>query len=503
MSNPLHRPGRHEFVVVANRLPVERRTDDRGREAWTTAPGGLVTALEPIMQRTDGAWVGWTGVSDEQVAPFDAGTIHVQPVNLSADEVRDYYEGCSNATIWPLYHDVIVAPEYHRHWWRAYQAVNERFAAATAAISDRGATVWVHDYQLQLVPALLRARRPDLRIGFFAHIPFPPVQLFAQLPWRSQVLRGLLGADLVGFQRAADARAFLQSCRETLGLVARGGRVAVTDADGTNRPVQVREFPISIDAAGVAELAASPAVRARATEIRQRLGGRTVALGVDRLDYTKGIRHRLQVWEELLDEGRVDPSQVVLVQVAMPTRERVEEYRRLRDEIELIVGRINGQHASIGQPSVVYLHHGYDRAETTALFRAADVMLVTPLRDGMNLVAKEYVASRVDGDGVLVLSEFTGAAVELRQSVIVNPHDIAGSKDAVHYALTMPVTQVRSRMRRLRRQVLGHDVRRWADEFLGHLNAATAGRPVPAEPQGSGRASGQVAAEPDPSAGQP
>lgn len=465
--------GGHRFVVVANRLPVEAVDHASEGRSWTVSPGGLVTALEPTMRATRGAWVGWPGVADERVAPFEFDGTWLVPVPLTQAQVGDYYDGFANATIWPLYHDVIVPPEFHRHWWRAYREVNELFAEAAARVAAPDATVWVHDYHLQLVPHLLRARRPDLRIGFFDHIPFPPYQLFAQLPWRASLLRGLLGADLVGFQRTEDARSFLRSCREALGLTSRRGRMVVpgprAGATGPGRTVQVGAFPISIDAAAMAALAGSPEVVARAAEIRRDLGERTVVLGVDRLDYTKGLRHRLTAYAELLDEGAVDPGRVVLVQVATPSRSRVEEYRRLRDEIELTVGRVNGKHDNVGRSSIVYLHQGYDRAELAALYRAADVMLITPLRDGMNLVAKEYVAARVEDNGVLVLSEFTGAAVEMRHAVVVNPHDIAGVKDAIRYALTMPPAQVRARMRRLRRHVMSHDVQRWADRFLGVL----------------------------------
>ncbi len=466
-----NRATQHPVVVVANRLPVDRSVDADGEVTWATAPGGLVTALAPIMQSTHGAWVGWSGGTSEdgpELAPFDVEGIHVVPVPLSTKEVENYYEGFSNATLWPLYHDVIVPPVFHREWWQAYRRVNERFAEAADRAAAHGATVWVHDYQLQLVPELLRARRPDLRIGFFLHIPFPPFQLFAQLPWRGPILRGLLGADLLGFQRREDATSFLRACREALGLAARRGRIRVPASDGAPaHTAEVAAFPISIDGESLAELAETPEVMARAAEIREDLGhDRKIVLGVDRLDYTKGIGHRLKAYGELLADGRVDPATTVLVQVASPSRERVEEYQRLRDEVELTVGRLNGVHSTLERPAVVYLHQSYERTEMAALYRVADVMLVTPLRDGMNLVAKEYIACRTHDDGVLVLSEFTGAAVQLRQAIIVNPHDIAGLKDCLVLALEMTPAEQRARMRRLRRSVLTQSVHVWADDFL-------------------------------------
>jgi alpha,alpha-trehalose-phosphate synthase [UDP-forming] len=460
----------HAFVVVANRLPVDRAALSDGTDGWVTSPGGLVAALGPVMQRADGAWVGWTGAPDDDPEPFDADGMHLVPVALTASEIADFYEGFSNATLWPLYHDVIVSPEYHRVWWEAYVAVNRRFASVAAAHAAPGAIVWVHDYQLQLVPQMLRAERPDLRIGFFNHIPFPPYDLFAQLPWRREVLRGLLGADLVGFQRAKDARNFRNACWRQLGLRGREGRLRVPGEESGTREVISRAFPISVDSPTLAALARSPAVRERAAAIRAELGNpRRVILGVDRLDYTKGIGHRLKAYGELLAEGAVDPADTVLVQVATPSRERVEEYRRLRDDVELTVGRINGDHASLSRAAVVYLHQNHNREEMSALYLVADVLLVTPLRDGMNLVAKEYVAGRSEGNGVLILSEFTGAADSLGQALLVNPHDIAGLKEAIVRALAMPQKEQRRRMRALRRQVLSYTVQHWADSFLAEL----------------------------------
>ena len=460
--------GDYDFIIVANRLPVDRITEEGGETTWRRSPGGLVTALEPVMQQTDGAWIGWSG-TPESFDPFDADGMRLVALGLSEEEVRYYYEGFSNGTLWPLYHDVIVPPEFHRAWWDAYVRVNRRFAEAAAAQAAEGAVVWVQDYQLQLVPGLLREARPDLKIGFFNHIPFPGYEIYAQLPWRRQIVEGLLGADLIGFQRQSDTTNFLRACRRAAGLTTKGNSVKIGD-----RVVRVGAFPISIDTAGFEAVARRPEVRARATEIRESLGNPEVLLlGVDRLDYTKGISHRLKAYGELLRDGRLTSPQSKLVLVASPSRERVEQYRMLRDEVEVTVGRINGEFGEVGTAPVHYLHHSYPPEEMAALFLAADVMLVTSLRDGMNLVAKEYLACRYDDTGALVLSEFTGAADELTHAFLINPHDIAGLKDAIVAAANVSPAESRRRMRSLRRRVVEFDIQHWADAFLTALGRDT------------------------------
>ncbi|WP_243227615.1 trehalose-6-phosphate synthase [Microbacterium sp. CIAB417] len=455
-----------EFVVVANRLPVDRDADG----GWRRSPGGLVTALEPVMRKSDGAWVGWAGKPDLELEPFDADGTHLVPITLSAEEVELYYEGFSNDTIWPLYHDVIAAPRYRREWWNAYVAVNRRFAEAAAEVAAEGGTVWVQDYQLQLVPQFLREQRPDLTIGYFHHIPFPAYGLFSQLPWRRQVLEGLLGADVIGFQRVADAGNFARAVRRQLRYETKSTGIKVPQADGSVRVALAKAFPISIDVASYVELAGRPEIRARAREIREELGNpRHILLGVDRLDYTKGIRHRMKAFGELLQDERLSVEDVTLVQVASPSRERVETYQQLRDEIELTVGRINGDYDTMGHTAIRYLHQAFPKEEMVALYLAADVMLVTALRDGMNLVAKEYVASRIDNRGALVLSEFAGAADELGSSLLVNPHDIQGLKDTIVRAIEMTPAEQGRRMRALRRRVREHDVEDWSREFLAAL----------------------------------
>ena len=459
--------GAYDFVVVSNRLPVDHVVDSDGIAGWARSPGGLVTALEPVLQANDGAWVGWVGQADVQYEPFDNDGVHIVPVPLSEYEVENYYEGFSNDTLWPLYHDVISAPGYHREWWDSYVLANERFATAAADIAADNAVVWVQDYQLQLVPKMLRRLRPDLTIGFFNHIPFPPYGIYSQLPWRTQIIEGLLGADVIGFQRVADSSNFLRAVRRLTGFVTRAPIVEVL-----GRPVIAKHFPISIDSQSFEAIARRPEVQQRAKEIREGLGNpKTVMLGVDRLDYTKGIGHRLKAFGELLADGSLKVEDVTLVQVANPSRERVAAYMQLRDEIELTVGRINGDFGTISHQAISYHHHGYPREEMVALYLAADVMLVTALRDGMNLVAKEYVAARFDNEGVLILSEFTGAWDELKRSLRVNPHDIDGMKAAIMQAIAMPKVERNSRMKTLRKRVLENDVQKWSTEFLAVLVA--------------------------------
>lgn len=467
----------YDFVVVSNRLPVDHAIDANGNGTWTTSPGGLVSALEPVMKAADGAWVGWAGQPDLEFEPFENDGIHIIPVPLSAHDIENFYEGFSNDTLWPLYHDVIAPPGYHRVWWDSYVEVNQRFADATAAVSSPGAVVWVQDYQLQLVPRMLREARPDLTIGFFNHIPFPPYGIYSQLPWRTQIIEGLLGADVIGFQRVADASNFSRAVRRLTSYVTRNPAIEVAVAGQPTRRVIAKPFPISIDSAGFEALAREPRVQERARAIREGLGNpRTVMLGVDRLDYTKGIGHRLKAYGELLAEGRLSVEDVTLVQVAVPSRERVDAYMHLRDEIELTVGRINGDFGTMSHQAISYHHHGYPREEMVALYLAADVMLVTALRDGMNLVAKEYAASRFDDDGVLILSEFTGASDELKRALLINPHDIEGLKETILRAVAMPRRERQLRMRAMRKRVLDHDVARWSTLFLDTLEQARAGR---------------------------
>ncbi|RMH26989.1 MAG: trehalose-6-phosphate synthase [Planctomycetota bacterium] len=453
---------RRRLVVVSNRLPV-RRVRRGGSTAWEQSPGGLVTALAPILKSARGAWIGWAGGSGRAPAPFTLEGVRYTPVSLSRGQLEDFYEGFSNRTLWPLYHDAVRAPEFRRRWWWPYVDVNRKYAEAAAATAKRGDLVWVHDYHLQLVPAMLRELRPDVRIAFFLHIPFPPDELFAHMPWRSQIIEGLLGADLIGFQTPTGVRHFMATARRVAGV--HGSRGTLSTG---GRHVRVGAYPISIDLAAFDRLARAPETAARLHRLRVRLGrDRRVILGVDRLDYSKGIDARLKAVAELLTSGRATPADTVFVQVAVPSRESVKEYAELREEVERLVGRINGEFGEPGLAPVHYLHRGLPQAELVSHYLAADVMLVTPFRDGMNLVAKEYVACRTDDTGALVLSEFAGAAHELKAALMVNPHDVDGLAAGIDAALHMPHAEGARRMRSLRRAVRHNTVFDWADEYLG------------------------------------
>ena len=424
--------GSNEFLVVANRLPVDKVGDH-----YEVSPGGLVAALAPVLRSRGGCWVGWPGDTSAELEPFEFNGISLVPVCLDQDDFEGFYEGFSNSTLWPLYHDLIVTPEYRQEWWERYVAVNEKFARATAKAAGKNATVWVQDYQLQLVPGMLRELRPDLTIGFFLHIPFPAPALFQQLPWRDEILSGLSGCDLIGFQRTTDEENF---------------RLLTTD-------IRTGTFPISIDADEV-QAATESSIRT----LRNSLGNpKHVLLGVDRMDYTKGILQRLLAVEELLEEGELDD--IAVVQLATPSRERIEHYRKTRTEVEQAIGRINGRFGQVGRPVVHYIHRGVSKDKLGTFYAAADIMLVTPFKDGMNLVAKEYVAAHPKGDGALVLSEFAGAAVELNQAYLCNPFDLGSIKAAI-VAATNPDP---ARMRAMHDWVMEHDVTRWAQDFLEAL----------------------------------
>lgn len=471
-------PGGSSFLVVANRLPV-----DRYENRWCPSPGGLVSALAPVVRERRGTWIGWAGACDESFDPFAFDGMSLVPVSLSSTEFTDYYEGFSNATIWPLYHDQVVAPQFHRAWWAAYVAVNERFAEAVIRSAAPGAAVWIHDFQLQLVPQLVRNRRPDLVIGFFSHIPFPPPGLFAQLPWREEILAGLLAADVIGFQRESDVTNFsaVQALHAPEGSSRR-----------TPAPV-VDSYPISIDVADVEAAAASAAVGQEAATVREDLGSPEILiLGLDRLDHTKGIIERLLAYEELLDEGILDPSRTCLVQVAVPSREGIPAYRELRDRVERLAGRIKGKFAELGGTVVHYLHRSYSFESTIALYLAADVLLVTALRDGMNLVAKEYVVARKGRGGGLVLSEFAGAADELTEALLVNPHSLNAIKAAITRAVGMDAEEADARIDAMAEAVADHDVHDWARHFLRDLETRTRRRrsSTPAAPQAAVNLSG-------------
>jgi trehalose 6-phosphate synthase len=458
-------------IAVANRLPVQH-----GEDGWELSPGGLVTALRPVMATHPGAWVGWDGGTKGLPPTLPDSKIRLEPISLSAAQVRDYYRGFANATMWPLLHNAIEKPRFERAWWRGYEEVNRLFAertmAAVAAMPD--AIAWVHDYHLMLVPQLIRNRQPQAKIGFFLHVPWPSPDIYARLPWREQVLWGLLGADLVAFHTDQYRNNFLRSCSRQLGdsgLKVRGSAVHLPDG----RVVEVVTAPISIDTGSFSALAADPKVKQGIAALEEQFAGRTLLLGVDRLDYTKGIIERLLAFEMLLERNPELRRKVAFLQVAVPSRDDVREYRQLRSIVEQHVGRINGLYTAPGDDVPVhYLYRSLKPQQLAAYYAGADALLVTPLIDGMNLVCKEYVTVQdaLDGDGALLLSEFTGAAVELHRAVLCNPFDVEGLSWRIEHALSLTHSARRRAVVAMAEQVRKFDVYRWVDSQLESITDA-------------------------------
>jgi trehalose 6-phosphate synthase/phosphatase len=468
---PANRTLSGRLLIVSNRLPVTARSAADGVRL-TLASGGLATGLRPWHEQSGGLWIGWPGdVSRFTAAQRDqldrqlAGR-GIVPVHLSVEQIDRYYHGFSNRVLWPLFHYLIDRVPVDAAGWESYRQVNETFAAAVAREYRPGDLIWVHDYQLMLVPALVRQKLPEARIGFFLHIPFPSSEVFRILPYRREILNGLLGANLVGFHTYSYMRHFAASLLHVGGVEADIDRVRAGD-----REVTLGVFPMGVDAEGFASLARSPGIATDVAAIRRDAGERRILLGVDRLDYTKGIPRRLQAIERLLARDPDLRDTIRYIQVAVPSRGEVDSYQRFRRQVEEMVGRINGTCGTLGSTPVHYIHRSVSMRQLTALYRAADVMLVTPLRDGMNLVAKEFLAARVDEDGMLVLSEFAGAAAELDGAFVVNPYDVDGVAEAIRKALALPREERQARMRTARRRVFEYDVHAWADAFLARLSA--------------------------------
>ncbi|MFS8477974.1 MAG: trehalose-6-phosphate synthase [Micromonosporaceae bacterium] len=462
---PPTRPKQYDLVMAVNWLPVIR-DHKNGGVRWRDRASGAYAALRGVASARRGAWVGWSGLADTALDPFPVGDLWLHPVPLSEREADEHYRGYCASGLAPLYHGSVEPPVFKEPWHEAYQAVNDRFAATVADIAAPGGVVWLHDFHLQLAPAHLRRLRPDLLVGFFMHSPFPPAELFLRLPMRSEIMSGLLGADLIGFQHARSANNFLELAGH-LGLPTGDDFVDLGD-----HQVKVGVFPMSINATEVRNLANDPTVRTRAAALRRRLKDpRTVFLAVSRLDPAEGIEQRLSAYAELLAEGRLDPAETVLIQVAEPDGDG-GFHEALRHRVDRKVAEINGLYSRVGHAVVHYVHRELDRAERVALYLAADVMLATPLRAGMTLSAKEFVAARADDSGHLVLSEFTGAAADLPEAIIVNPYDREGLKDAM---LTAVAEEHGAKaMQTMRERLQGEDAERWAGTFLAVLGSCAA-----------------------------
>jgi trehalose 6-phosphate synthase/phosphatase len=459
------------LITVSNRLPVTVSVD-AGQVVMKPSSGGLATGLRSVTRGGDALWIGWTGDPTASAAQAESmhaqlAAMHCRGVSLSSGQVEVFYEEICNAVLWPICHDRIDQLPLRIDGWGTYDAVNRRYADAVVEAWQPGDTIWVHDYHLLRVPRLVRERIPDARIGFFLHVPFPNPEIFFTLSVRRWLVEGMLGADVIGFHTRRYRGHFTAAMRRLFGI-------EMDQATGTiacdGRRIALGIFPMGIDAAEFSARATDRDVSARTLELK--LPGVRTLVGIDRLDYSKGIQRRLLALERLLIDHPEWRERVRLVQVAVPSRGRVGAYRRFRGEVESLVGRINGEFATPSWSPIQYLYRSVPMTTLVALYRAADVMLVTPVRDGMNLVAKEFVACRADEDGVLILSEFAGAADELTDALVVNPYDVDGVAAAIHDALSWPGPERRARMRKLRDKVFGHDVHVWANEFLSALEAA-------------------------------
>jgi trehalose 6-phosphate synthase len=462
------------LVTLANRLPVTKT-----RTGWRTADGGLVSALRPTLETRPASWVGWDGGSPDVPHTLPDLGARLVPISLKKQQVENYYHGFSNRTLWPLFHSLPDRVVIERRWWRDYCDVNERFAERALEVAAPNALLWIHDYQLLCVPAQLRRAGEGRPIGFFLHIPFPAAELFARLPWRDHLVDGLLGADVVAFQTEEFRQNFVRTCmRLKEGLTVDGPRLRLPNG----RFVLTATHPISIDAKGMRRQARGADVSGVLDRLRKQFGDRRVLVGVDRLDYTKGIVERLRAIELLLERRREFRGRLAVLQIAVPSRGDIREYRDLRAEVEQVVGRINGRFTAPGQDVPVhYLYRGVSSGNLLAHYGFADVCLVTPLRDGMNLVCKEFVTCQeaVGGAGVLLLSEFAGAAEELREAPPCNPFDVEGLSGNIELALELDEDDRRWRIARLAERVRKHDVFAWLDQEVGTLEAvAAASRPA-------------------------
>ncbi len=458
-------------MIVSNRLPVsaERR---KGEIAFRRSVGGVATGLASVLGETAGLWVGWPGAALARLGPEERAEVAArmrneyacEPVFLSDADIRGYYQGFSNRTIWPLFHYFTRFAEFDSSMWSTYLRVNRKFRDVVLSAVRPGDVIWVHDYQLLLLPQMLRDELPDASIGFFLHIPFPAPEVFRVLPWRRELLSGMLGADLIGFHTYDYAVNFTDSVRVLLGHAARAGTIEVE-----GRTCLAEAFPMGIDFDAFQSAATSQRVRRESARISEHAHGSKLVLSVDRLDYTKGIPERLRAFGAFLERHPEWRGRVSMMVVAVPSRTGVEQYRRLKAEADGLVGSINGKYGDVDWMPIRYIYRSLPIHSLVAAYSAADVALVTPLRDGMNLIAKEYLASRPSETGVLVLSEMAGAARELAEAIIVNPFDLDGMVEALETALTMPKTEQRSRNRPMRERLGRYTVSRWAQDFLDSL----------------------------------
>ncbi|CAN5707317.1 trehalose-6-phosphate synthase [soil metagenome] len=471
MRKPNVKYAKQRMILVSNRLPITISGHGGGLTIEPSS-GGLVTALRPLLRDSAGVWVGWTG-TDESESIVDRLKAHsketnfaLAPVFMTAEERQRFYSGFSNEVLWPLFHDLQSRCNFDPTYWDAYISLNRRFAAKVSALAKPGDLIWVHDYHLMSTATSLRELGSKHKLVYFHHIPFPSPDIFEKLPWRKEILTSLLDFDVVGFQTMRDRRNFIACLRKFVSdaeIVNDDNHLLVKEP---GRNTLVGAFPISIDFNEFAGAAATEPVRARMLEITASLGPAQVILGVDRLDYTKGIPERLNAFRYLLEHYPSLQRKVTLVQVVVPSREEIPRYDELKGQIERLVSQINGQFGDPGWVPVHYIHRSLARSELLAYYRAAQIALVTPLKDGMNLVSKEYCAARVDNDGILVLSEFAGSAVQLHQgALLVNPNHTAEVARTLLLAIEMPLQEQQVRMRQMRLKIRRENIFVWRDAF--------------------------------------
>ncbi|MBN1604129.1 MAG: bifunctional alpha,alpha-trehalose-phosphate synthase (UDP-forming)/trehalose-phosphatase [Chitinispirillaceae bacterium] len=458
------------LLIVSNRLPV---TVDKKKQRlqFSKSSGGLATGLDSFYRSYDCRWIGWPGIAKEKLTEADNSKMsdylsqnQCVPVMLQSSEVDHFYQGFSNKTIWPLFHYFPQIVTYEQISWKYYSNVNRLFRDAILKIYKTGDLIWIHDYHLMLLPELIRDQLPDASIGFFLHIPFPSMELFRLLPWRKELLSGLLGADLIGFHTYEYIRHFLDCTRRLLGLEHIFNRVI-----HKCRLIHSDVFPMGIEYDRFASVKSDPKIKIEIDEIRKNIGDRKLILSVDRLDYTKGIVQRLEAYDMFLDANPVFREKVAMILVEVPSRSAVDSYQLLKVKTDEMIGRINGKHGTLGWAPILNLYRSLPFHTLAALYAASDVAVITPLRDGMNLVAKEYVAAKHDSEGVLILSELTGAAREMGEAIIVNPNSIDDIAAAIKYALTMDKEEKITRLKKLQLRLRRYDINKWAHDFITKL----------------------------------
>ena len=454
-------------IIISNRLPVKIEQENN-ELVYKASEGGLATGLNSVFKQGNNLWVGWPGLAIEksQEQEVDSNLIkqHMKPVFLSSEEIEDFYEGFSNETLWPNFHYFNQYTVYKEELWLAYQRVNQKFAEILSEELEDDDTVWIHDYQLLLLPQLIRAISPNATIGFFLHIPFPSYESFRLLPWRRALLNGMLGADFLGFHTYDDMRHFLSSVNRLAGLGNSNGTIKVK-----NRLIKADALPMGIDYEKYAASAQDPETLAREARYRKSIGTVKLILSIDRLDYSKGITQRLRAFELFLSKYPYFKEKVSLFMVVVPSRDSVSKYKQLKEEIDLLVGRINGQFSKLNWTPIHYFYRSFPLPALSAFYRISDVALVSPMRDGMNLVCKEYVASRLDKKGVLILSEMAGASKELSDAIIVNPNDIHQLVEAMHKALTMPEELQIESMNSMQKSLKRYNIHAWVKLFMDEL----------------------------------